>query len=374
MTYCYLRVPIGDFDDAVGHLNESAQIGLDLGLEEPRLFGLTHTANTLTYMTRFEEAWEVTQEARQLAETVGNRKWLAENLALPSTLHHMRNGDLDAASETAEAGEELATQIGAAEQEAYGAMMLGQIRWLRGDYEGAIACQHRARQAGSTAGLPYIEAAALCSLGTAYMDVSNVFIDQTDEFHSKAMLLMDMPLGSVMGAMAWSELGFCVLATGDVDGANALFQKGLTVPTAMKYLARPLLLIGSAFVALARNELEDAEKLVQEAQEFVEERAMKHLYPLVALADGQVSGARGKSERAVESFARGEQVALEMGMRPLVWQLRAGSAQVLSASSRAEEASAKRSEALDMIDEIAGLFQDEELRASYLESAKGKLA
>ena len=199
MTYCYLRVPIGDFDDAVGHLNESAQIGLDLGLEEPRLFGLTHTANTLTYMTRFEEAWEVTQEARQLAETVGNRKWLAENLALPSTLHHMRNGDLDAASETAEAGEELATQIGAAEQEAYGAMMLGQIRWLRGDYEGAIACQHRARQAGSTAGLPYIEAAALCSLGTAYMDISNVFIDQTDEFHSKAMLLMDMPLGSVMG-------------------------------------------------------------------------------------------------------------------------------------------------------------------------------
>jgi len=63
-----------------------------------------------------------------------------------------------------------------------------------------------------------------------------------------------------------------------------------------------------------------------------------------------------------------------MGMRPLVWQLRAGSAQVLSASGRTEAASAKRTEALDMIDEIAGLFQDEELRSSYLENAKGKLA
>ena len=42
-------------------------VGRDLDPEEPRLFGLTHIANTLTYMTRFEEAWQARQEARQLA-------------------------------------------------------------------------------------------------------------------------------------------------------------------------------------------------------------------------------------------------------------------------------------------------------------------
>ena len=56
MVYCYLRVPFGQFDDAVDHLSESAKIGEELDAEEPRLFGLTHTANTLTYMTRFEDA------------------------------------------------------------------------------------------------------------------------------------------------------------------------------------------------------------------------------------------------------------------------------------------------------------------------------
>ena len=63
MTYCYIRTATGDFEDAVDHLSESAEIGRDLELEEPRLFGLTHTANTLTYMTRFEEAWQKAQEA-----------------------------------------------------------------------------------------------------------------------------------------------------------------------------------------------------------------------------------------------------------------------------------------------------------------------
>ena len=55
MAYCYLRVPFGLFDDAVEHLSESAKIGRDLQVEEPRLFRMIHTANTLLYMTRFDE-------------------------------------------------------------------------------------------------------------------------------------------------------------------------------------------------------------------------------------------------------------------------------------------------------------------------------
>ena len=63
MTYCYLRVPFGQFDDAIEHLSESARIGQELDQSEARLFGMTHTANTLLYMTRFDEAWQATQEA-----------------------------------------------------------------------------------------------------------------------------------------------------------------------------------------------------------------------------------------------------------------------------------------------------------------------
>ena len=152
MTYCYLRVPFGNFDDAMSHLNESARIGGELDLEEPKLFGLTHIANTLTYMARFDEAWQSVQEARTLAEELGNRKWLSELLALTTPLYHLRNGDLDAASRSAEEGAALAAQIGVAEQEAYGALMEGQISWVRGEYERAIACQQRSLRAGRMAG------------------------------------------------------------------------------------------------------------------------------------------------------------------------------------------------------------------------------
>ena len=160
---------------------------------------------------------------------------------------------------------------------------------------------------------------------------------------------------------------------GDLDRASELFHKGLTISTAPQNLARPQLLVGSAFVALARSNLDDAAKFVQEAREFAEERAMKHLYPLIAFADAQVSAARGEAERALEQFTLAEELALEMQMRPLVWQARAGAAQALSASGRDGEADEKRRAAQAMIDEIAGLFEDEKLRAMFVEGTTQRL-
>ena len=141
----------------------------------------------------------------------------------------------------------------------------------------------------------------------------------------------------------------------------------------MKYLARPQLLVGSAFVALAKGDSDEASRLVQEAREYVEERAMKYMYAFVAFAAAQVSAAQGQQEEALESFSRAEKHAFDLQMRPLVWQARAGAAQVLSGAGRAAEAEAKRSEAREMIDEIADLFEDESLRGMFLESAASKL-
>ena len=184
---------------------------------------------------------------------------------------------------------------------------------------------------------------------------------------------MEQPLGAAMGALIWADLGFCAMADGESDSAEKMFQKGLTEPTGTKFLARPLLLVGSAFLELGRGSWDQAAKLVQEAGEFVEERQMKHFYPLVALAEGQVTAAGGDGSLALEHLARGERLALEMQMRPMVLRTRLGAAQILAASGRSSEAEAKLAEARAMIDEIGGLFEDEELRDSYLETATKKL-
>ena len=57
----------------------------------------------------------------------------------------------------------------------------------------------------------------------------------------------------------------------------------------------------------------------------------------------------------------------------LLWQLQAGATQALSMDGRPAEADAKRLQARDSIDEIAGLFEDQELSAAFVESATSKL-
>lgn len=181
-------------------------------------------------------------------------------------------------------------------------------------------------------------------------------------------------MGAAAGGTAWVDLGFCFLAKGDLERAHEFFDKGLTTPTTLGLLNRPRFLVGAALVALARNHLDEAASRVDEARALVEERAMKQWYPLVADAAAQVSFARDEAERAWEHYARAEALALEMAMRPSVWQARAGAAKALHALGRASEADAKLREARAMIDEIAALFEDEKLRAAFVESAARKLA
>jgi tetratricopeptide (TPR) repeat protein len=192
---------------------------------------------------------------------------------------------------------------------------------------------------------------------------------ETSKYHAEALDLLETPLGPVTGGLAWADLGFCVLASGDAQQANEFFQKGLTTPTAYMYLARPLLLVGSAFVALGGGDIEGARSLVQEARKFTESRSIRHLYPLMSLASAQVSLASGDPSGALENFNQAEELASQMTMRPWTWKAQAGAAQVLAGMGRQGESDAKRSGAMTTLNEMAGLFEDQEMRSMFLEDA-----
>jgi len=198
-------------------------------------------------------------------------------------------------------------------------------------------------------------------------------IEQITEAHTEALELIESPLGSATGGLAWADLGFCFLLTGNPDRAEEMFQNGLNTSTAVMYLARPLLLTGSAFLALGRGEIESADRSLQEARSFAEERAMKHFYPLLSLAGANASLARSDSAMALESFNRAESLALEMGMRGFAWQSSAGATDVLAASGQSKAGAAKKAKAVYMVNEIAGLFPDQSLRAMYLEDTIAKI-
>jgi tetratricopeptide (TPR) repeat protein len=251
---------------------------------------------------------------------------------------------------------------------------MGTVSWMRGDYEAAIKYHQRALDAGRTSGMTYLQASAMCALGTAYLDVSPEFADRVAELHTEAVQVIDMPLGTATGAMSWADLGFCAMALGDLDGAEQMFQKGLTSPSAPMYMMRPRILVGSTFVALARGNLEEAAKCARGAGDLAKAAEMKHYYAMVAFAEAQVPMASGDTETALTKFDEADELANEIQMRPLIWQARASAAGLLSAAGRTDEAEAKMAGAKAAIDEIASLFSDDELRAKYLSGVEAQLA
>jgi tetratricopeptide (TPR) repeat protein len=364
---------IGDFPGVARYMGESIALGRELGIKEQMAYGLTHMANALTNMTRFDEARATAREALQLVEEIGHLQFKAELHMHGIPFHHLLDGNLDAARRAAEEGLAIARRIGLTYGESLASYSLGVIAHLRGEYERAIASYEGALRAAQAGPLPHLAVFPMGGLGSAYLDISPTLSEQIDHYHDQALSLLDTPMGMPAGGLAWADLGFCLLAKGKVDRADELFQKGLSTPAQQGLINRPRFLVGLVYVALARAHFDEAERQVIEARRYVEERAMQHLVPEVALAEGRVRAARSELDRALEQFKQAEAAALEMAMRPLVWQARAGAAKVLDALGRAAEAEAQRHEARAMIDEIAALFTDENLRAAFVESATRKL-
>ncbi|MEE8517946.1 MAG: hypothetical protein V3S98_02340, partial [Dehalococcoidia bacterium] len=359
--------------NAYDRLKVAAEIGRDLDLVEPKLFGMTHVANTLNLMTRFAEAKAAAQEALAVARDAGHLGYEAELMAFTIPLNLIAHGDFEGAMKSAEAGTNLAIQIGSAERECFGELAQGMIARMTGRYEDAIAFDKRSVDAAQIAGSTFIEAAAQCELGSAYLDTSPAFADQTSAYHTDALATLDKPMGGALGAMVWANIGFCAVQLGDVDRAEEMFRLGLEVRTGSQLFSKPQLLMGLGLVAAARGDLEGAMGQLKAAREIAEGRQMKHYMPFIEMIDGVLAGHAQQPDKALEYLVRSEELASKLGMLPVVWQARAGMASTLMTLGRDAEAETKRSEARSVIDEIASGFEDAELRDAYVGSARGQL-
>jgi class 3 adenylate cyclase/tetratricopeptide (TPR) repeat protein len=373
-TYrCAVCLMTGDFDGAMNHFEEAADMGVRAELEEPLLFGLTHSAQTLMSMTRYEEGWVKAQEAYAAAEKAGNRQYMAEVLASTYADYHIRNGDFQAARQVSEQALELAEPIGAAPAQYFAYSRLAMISRWQGEYEHAITFQQQALKAGAAFGGPGTDLLPLCEIATLYLAIGETVYHEQSAIHAQIQETIVQPTSMSSLSAAWLELGFAQLTLGNVDLAAEYFEKSLHNQDSMIYFVRPFILTGRALVALARGELEEATAEVVEGLNYVEERKMREFYPMLALTGGQVSLARGEQKRALKQFNRAEELGSRMTVRPLIWQAQAGAAKALAALGQESEAALKKQQALATIDEIAARFQDYALRDIYLQTTAKKL-
>ncbi|MBI4202349.1 MAG: AAA family ATPase [Chloroflexi bacterium] len=373
MSYCAVRTISGEIDDALDHQRRAIEIGNKSNIEDLRLFGASHCANSLTYLTRFDEALPQARHALAEAEKAGNSRFVTEPLifAIPYCLFTM--GDIKGAEEAAQRGTELATHIGAIDNEALGAYTWGLLLRYQGRYEEAMTLFRRALEAARGAGYLFAEAGAICALGSVYAQISQKYLEQAQEHLAQGADLMEHPFGRVMAAQSWTDMGFCLLIQGKLDEADKLFQKALAERTTMRYLLRPAGLVGLAKVSLARGDLAEAARLEEEGRTFARERGMRHFFPLTGLMQATVADARGDAGRALDCLAQAEAEALALQLRPMVLEARAALANRLAIAGRRDQADAKRAEARQTIDEMAHLFQTAELRQAFVEHELSKL-
>lgn len=372
---CQMCTVQADFANVVKYMGEVVEIGEELGREEDVVVGLEHVATSLVLMTRFEEAREKAHLALQRAREIDDREHEATLLTSTLPMIHIRDGDFATAHASLLEGLEIATRIGALYPQVDGGWFLAEIARLQGEYEQALEYAQLSLNAALPMEefMPFAVVPPLSALGSIYLEISPQFRDTISEFHHHALRLLESPSGAASGGIAWADLGFCAMTLGDMQLADESIKKGLNYPTMFTLMERARLLAGAALLAQTRGELDEARRLIEEAQSYAQERGMRNIFPLLSLVDGKVHLANSEFEEALKAFNQAEKQASNLTMRPLVWQSRAAAAETLAKLGRMEAAEAMLESARAAGAEIADLFQDPALRDAFERNITARL-
>ena len=378
---CQICTIRADFDQVVFLMDEVVRIGQELGKQEDMLLGLVHVATSLVFLTRFEEAQVKAEQALKVARESGDKEHEAYLLAYPLPMCYLRNGDFEEAHRVLEEALAIAEKIGLLSAQAEAGYLLTEISRWQGEYEKALYYGRKSLKAVLPLEpyMPFEIVPILGSLGMVYLEISEEFSDAIHEFHDHALLLLESPVGKVGGGTAWSDLALCALKLRDIKIAEEAVHQGLNYPNMYMRLERPRHLAAAALLALNRGENDEAVRLAEEACAYAEQRGLLYLYPLLYLVQGEVLTARGDTSRGdmedgIKSLSRAEKHAMELGMRPVIWQSRAAAADALVGAGRTEQAVQILDEAKAAAREIAELFEDQNLRRAYQRNISQKLA
>jgi len=370
---CEICNMIGDLGGVAHYMGESIQLGRRLNVKEQMVYGLTHMSGALTNLARLDEAWETIQEALPLVEELGHLLHKATLFMYAIPFHYLSAGDLDSAYNAAQTAKELSKKIGIAYMECPSEYMLGSIDLLRGNYGSALAHFQSSKDAGIAAGVPFLEVFALGGIGTIFLETCGPDAPQVDEYHDRAVELLAAPMGQPAGGFAWADIGFCLLAKGKQTKAQKFFDMGLTQPSQHSLINRPRYLVGFAYLALQRMDLEESLQHVLEAYKYVNEKSLRHLEPEVGLAAGRVFAAREDLNSASEHLDAAYAAADRMGMRPIAWQILLELSKVNTRIGQPIEADSYLQNAYHVVDEIALGINDSDLRNQFYRTANTQI-
>jgi class 3 adenylate cyclase/tetratricopeptide (TPR) repeat protein len=368
---CGMCTAAADFTNAERYLSEAVEAGRKMEQKRIMAYGLAHKANTQAFMAHYDEAFSTAQETLKVAEEAQDLERRAEVLAQAVSFCHVAWGNLDAAWEAAEEAYELSRKLGLTIPAVVSTYMMATVAQLRGEYEKALHWHEKSIDAARVIQgvFPFMVAMPLGGIGGVCIEIGEGLAERAMVYHRELLELLPTPFGAPSGGVGWTDLGFCALALGAVEQAGEYFRLAIAQPSMHMYIQKPRIMAGSALVALAQGNLDEAARLLDEANAYADEHRMRCFYPLLYEALGDTCMAQGDGEGALGWYTRAEEEASNMGMRPALWQARLGAARALDALDKRDEAAQERAGANATISEITSFFEDPALRTLYAEAA-----
>ena len=369
MYQCYLRTARGEFDDVEYYMTELARLGEESGDVETILFGMVHLANTLMYATEADRAIERGEKALARAEEAGHLKFQAEVLTNALPFAYLQRDEIEAAMGCVERGMEIATRIGDHTSVTLAAIVQGKLAMSQGYYSEALALFRRAEAAARSTGVPFYITLGRCVIGTCYSSMGGAFREEVSQIHTETLELAALPMGDLMGAWVWSEIGHCAIAAGELDRAEELFGLALDRRTVPMYMSRPEALSGMCDIAIERGDLESAQGWLAELRTYVTSRSMRSAEVTLLMCEAEVAAAAGDHVRSLGHFDEALERLEGKGFARIELDVHAARIRSLVALGNAEGERLARSDFERTVGVIVGRIGDDALRVAFGQGA-----
>jgi len=301
------------------------------------------------------------QEAQSIWRELDNLPMLSENLASLSSLSRFSGND-DEALELAQQARALAEKIGNLWGQAYALMNVFGVHLDRGEIGTAIATMHESVELSERAGFIAPQATTRATLASAY-----AYLGDLDRARDLARAALDVATDRLPSARPWvlGAIAEIHLMAGELDEADAALAE-----SNVELSAEPLRSEASLQVPLVRGRVANArgdhERAIEIVDDVLDRLGRAGIRPFTEeamLLKGSALAAAGRTPEAERALREARSAAESLGHRRILWEILAELGRIAGDEERAE-----LQEARAIVEAIADTL-DSDLRASFVARA-----
>jgi tetratricopeptide (TPR) repeat protein len=354
----------GDAGRAVEAGDASLAIARELGDREQLAFTLNDVSRAYMAQGDFATAAERLAEARRLWEELDNRPMLAENLTVGSGMH-LFDGDTAAALTDAREAIAVSESIGNAWGQSHALMTVYRVELDRGEVGAAIASMRRCHELGEEGGFAYAAIATAAELARVRASLGDG--DGALSLAEEAIAIASERVPPAVSIALVSQ-AVALTALGRYDEAHApLGSVDLTkLPEPDRTFLMAAAGLAGARLALLEGDVAAAETAARSVVEALRTTGVRILLAGALVELARALAAAGRSEEAEREAREAVLQAERLGERIALWEALAVAAELEERRGAVHEATASRSRARAIVDDIAAELPEEDLRDRFL--------